>query len=192
MRIYKNITELIGGTPLLELTNYERRNGLNATLLAKLEYLNPAGSVKDRIAQAMIDAAEAAGKLKPDSVIIEPTSGNTGIGLAAVAASRGYRIILTMPETMSVERRNLLKAYGAELVLTDGALGMKGAIAKAEELAAGLSNSFIPGQFANPSNPEAHFRTTGPEIWNDTEGKVDIFVAGVGTGGTITGVGQDL
>ena len=159
MRIYKNITELIGGTPLLELTNYERRNGLNATLLAKLEYLNPAGSVKDRIAQAMIDAAEAAGKLKPDSVIIEPTSGNTGIGLAAVAASRGYRIILTMPETMSVERRNLLKAYGAELVLTDGALGMKGAIAKAEELAAGLPNSFIPGQFANPSNPEAHFRT---------------------------------
>ena len=181
MRIYKNITELIGGTPLLELTNYERRNGLNATLLAKLEYLNPAGSVKDRIAQAMIDAAEAAGKLKPDSVIIEPTSGNTGIGLAAVAASRGYRIILTMPETMSVERRNLLKAYGAELVLTDGALGMKGAISKAEELAAGLPNSFIPGQFANPSNPEAHFRTTGPEIWNDTEGKADIFVAGVGT-----------
>ncbi len=176
MRIYKNITELIGGTPLLELTNYERRNGLNATLLAKLEYLNPAGSVKDRIAQAMIDAAEAAGKLKPDSVIIEPTSGNTGIGLAAVAASRGYRIILTMPETMSVERRNLLKAYGAELVLTDGALGMKGAIAKAEELAAGLPNSFIPGQFANPSNPEAHFRTTGPEIWNDTEGKADIYV----------------
>ena len=180
MRIYKNITELIGGTPLLELTNYERRNGLNATLLAKLEYLNPAGSVKDRIAQAMIDAAEAAGKLKPDSVIIEPTSGNTGIGLAAVAASRGYRIILTMPETMSVERRNLLKAYGAELVLTDGALGMKGAIAKAEELAAGLPN------------PEAHFRTTGPEIWNDTEGKADIFVAGVGTGGTITGVGKYL
>lgn len=174
MRIYKNITELIGGTPLLELTNYERRNGLNATILAKLEYLNPAGSVKDRIAQAMIDAAEAAGKLKPDSVIIEPTSGNTGIGLAAVAASRGYRIILTMPETMSVERRNLLKAYGAELVLTDGALGMKGAIAKAEELAAGLPNSFIPGQFANPANPEAHFRTTGPEIWNDTEGKADI------------------
>ena len=171
MKIYKNITELIGGTPLLELTNYERRNGLNATILAKLEYLNPAGSVKDRIAQAMIDAAEAAGE---------------------VAASRGYRIILTMPETMSVERRNLLKAYGAELVLTDGALGMKGAIAKAEELAAGLPNSFIPGQFANPANPEAHFRTTGPEIWNDTEGKADIFVAGVGTGGTITGVGKYL
>ena len=164
---------------MLELTNYERRNGLNATILAKLEYLNPAGSVKDRIAQAMIDAAEAAGELKPDSVIIEPTSGNTGIGLAA---SRGYRIILTMPETMSVERRNLLKAYGAELVLTDGALGMKGAIAKAEELAAGLPNSFIPGQFANPANPAAHFRTTGPEI----------FVAGVGTGGTITGVGKYL
>ena len=192
MRIYKNITELIGGTPLLELTNYERRNGLNATILAKLEYLNPAGSVKDRIAQAMIDAAEAAGKLKPDSVIIEPTSGNTGIGLAAVAASRGYRIILTMPETMSVERRNLLKAYGAELVLTDGALGMKGAIAKADELSHEISNSFVPGQFVNAANPKAHFETTGPEIYEDTDGKVDIFVAGVGTGGTITGVGEYL
>ena len=192
MRIYKNITELIGGTPLLELTNYERRNGLNATLLAKLEYLNPAGSVKDRIAQAMIDAAEAAGKLKPDSVIIEPTSGNTGIGLAAVATSRGYRIILTMPETMSVERRNLLKAYGAELVLTEGAKGMKGAIAKAEELAKEIPGSFIPGQFVNPANPEVHERTTGPEIWEDTDGKVDIFVAGVGTGGTITGTGRYL
>lgn len=192
MKIYTNITELIGNTPLLELTNYEHKNGLQATILAKLEYLNPAGSVKDRIAQAMIDAAEASGYLTPNSVIIEPTSGNTGIGLAVVAASRGYKIILTMPETMSVERRNLLKAYGAELVLTDGALGMKGAIAKAEELADNLPHSFIPGQFVNQANPEAHFRSTGPEIWNDTDGTVDIFVAGVGTGGTLTGVGKYL
>lgn len=192
MNIYRNITELIGGTPLLELVNYDRKHGLDAVILAKLESLNPAGSVKDRIARAMIDTAEADGHLKPDSVIIEPTSGNTGIGLAAVASSRGYRIILTMPETMSVERRNLLKAYGAELVLTDGALGMKGAIAKAEELAVAMPGSFIPGQFVNPANPEAHFRTTGPEIWNDTDGRVDIFVAGVGTGGTVTGVGKYL
>ena len=192
MRIYKNITELIGGTPLLELTNYERRNGLNATILAKLEYLNPAGSVKDRIAQAMIDAAEAAGKLKPDSVIIEPTSGNTGIGLASVAASRGYKVILTMPETMSVERRNLLKAYGAVLVLTEGAKGMPGAIAKAKELAEQTPNSYIPSQFTNPANPAVHLKTTGPEIWADTDGKVDIFVAGVGTGGTLSGVGAYL
>lgn len=192
MNIYRNITELIGGTPLLELVNYDRKHGLDAVILAKLESLNPAGSVKDRIARAMIDTAEADGHLKPDSVIIEPTSGNTGIGLAAVASSRGYRIILTMPETMSVERRNLLKAYGAELVLTDGAQGMKGAIAKAEKLAAAMPGSFIPGQFVNPANPEAHFRTTGPEIWNDTDGRVDIFVAGVGTGGTVTGVGKYL
>lgn len=192
MNIYRNITELIGGTPLLELVNYDRKHGLDAVILAKLESLNPAGSVKDRIARAMIDTAEADGHLKPDSVIIEPTSGNTGIGLAAVASSRGYRIILTMPETMSVERRNLLKAYGAELVLTNGAQGMKGAIAKAEELAAAMPGSFIPGQFVNPANPEAHFRTTGPEIWNDTDGRVDIFVAGVGTGGTVTGVGKYL
>ena len=192
MRIYRNITELIGGTPLLELTNYERKNDLNAAILAKLEYLNPAGSVKDRIARAMIDAAEASGELKPDSVIIEPTSGNTGIGLAAVAASRGYRIILTMPETMSVERRNLLKAYGAELVLTDGALGMKGAIARAEELAAEIPNSFIVGQFTNPANPAVHEATTGPEIWEATGGDVDIFVAGVGTGGTVSGAGAYL
>ena len=192
MKIYRNITELIGSTPLLELANYDLRHGLNAVILAKLEAFNPAGIVKDRIALAMVDAAEASGRLKPDSVIIEPTSGNTGIGLAAVATSRGYRIILTMPETMSVERRNLLKAYGAELVLTDGTKGMQGAIAKAEELAAELPNSFIPGQFVNQANPEAHFRTTGPEIWNDTDGRVDIFVAGVGTGGTVTGVGRYL
>ena len=192
MKIYRNITELVGRTPLLELANYDRRHGLDAVILAKLEAFNPAGSVKDRIALAMIDAAEASGRLPPDSVIIEPTSGNTGIGLAAVATSRGYRIILTMPETMSVERRNLLKAYGAELVLTDGTKGMQGAIAKAEELAAELPNSFIPGQFVNQANPEAHFRTTGPEIWDDTDGRVDIFVAGVGTGGTVTGVGRYL
>ena len=192
MKIYRNITELVGRTPLLELANYDRRHGLDAVILAKLEAFTPAGSVKDRIALAMIDAAEASGRLTPDSVIIEPTSGNTGIGLAAVATSRGYRIILTMPETMSVERRNLLKAYGAELVLTDGTKGMQGAIAKAEELAAELPNSFIPGQFVNQANPEAHFRTTGPEIWDDTDGRVDIFVAGVGTGGTVTGVGRYL
>ena len=192
MKIYQKITDLIGGTPLLELGNYERKNQLEATLLAKLEYFNPAGSIKDRIAKAMLDDAEEKGLLKPDSVIIEPTSGNTGIGLAAVGASRGYRVILTMPETMSVERRNLLKAYGAELVLTDGSKGMKGAIAKAQELAEATPNSFIPGQFTNPANPEIHRRTTGPEIWADTEGRVDIFVAGVGTGGTITGVGEYL
>ena len=192
MKTYKKITDLIGGTPLLELTNYEKANDLSATILAKLEYFNPAGSVKDRIARAMLDEAEEKGLLKPGAVIIEPTSGNTGIGLAAVAASRGYKIILTMPETMSVERRNLLKAYGAELVLTDGAKGMKGAIAKAKELAEQTPGSFIPSQFTNPSNPEAHRRTTGPEIWEDTDGKVDIFVAGVGTGGTVTGVGEYL
>ena len=192
MGIYQRITDLIGGTPLLELGNYERKNGLEATLLAKLEYFNPAGSIKDRIARAMLDDAEEKGLLKPGAVIIEPTSGNTGIGLAAVGASRGYRVILTMPETMSVERRNLLKAYGAELVLTDGSKGMKGAIAKAQELAEATPGSFIPGQFTNPANPEVHRRTTGPEIWADTEGKVDIFVAGVGTGGTITGVGEYL
>ena len=192
MGIYQRITDLIGGTPLLELGNYEKKNGLEATLLAKLEYFNPAGSIKDRIARAMLDDAEEKGVLKPGAVIIEPTSGNTGIGLAAVGASRGYRVILTMPETMSVERRNLLKAYGAELVLTDGSKGMKGAIAKAQELAEATPGSFIPGQFTNPANPEVHRRTTGPEIWADTEGKVDIFVAGVGTGGTITGVGEYL
>ncbi|MCC8021903.1 MAG: cysteine synthase A [Akkermansia sp.] len=192
MKIYRNIAEFTGGTPLLELVNYNRKHNLHAVILGKIEALNPAGSVKDRIAKAMIEAAEADGLLKPDSVIIEPTSGNTGIGLAALAAARGYRIILTMPETMSVERRNMLKAYGAELVLTEGSQGMKGAIAKAEELAAEMADSFIPGQFVNPSNPEAHFRTTGPEIWDDTDGAVDLFVAGVGTGGTITGVGKYL
>ena len=192
MKIYEKITDLIGGTPLLELKNYETANDLQATVVAKLEYFNPAGSVKDRIAKAMLDDAEANGLLHSDSVIIEPTSGNTGIGLSAVAAARGYRVILTMPETMSVERRNLLKAYGAELVLTDGALGMKGAIAKAKELAEATPNSFIPSQFTNSANPAVHRATTGPEIWADTDGKVDIFVAGVGTGGTISGVGEYL
>ena len=192
MKVYQKITDLIGGTPLLELGNYEKKYSLEAKILAKLEYFNPAGSVKDRIARAMLDEAEASGALKPGSTLIEPTSGNTGIGLAAVAASRGYEVILTMPETMSVERRNLLKAYGAKLVLTDGAKGMNGAIAKAKELAAQTPNSFIPSQFTNAANPEAHRRTTGPEIWQDTDGTVDIFVAGVGTGGTITGVGEYL
>lgn len=192
MKTFDRITDLIGGTPLLKLTNYIAEKELGATILAKLEYFNPAGSVKDRIAKAMIDDAEAKGILKPGSVIIEPTSGNTGIGLAAVAASRGYRIILTMPETMSVERRNLLKAYGTRLVLTEGAKGMKGAIAKAEELAAETPDSFIPSQFTNMANPAVHSSTTGPEIWEDTDGKVDIFVAGVGTGGTISGVGEYL
>ena len=191
-KVYTSITQLIGGTPLVELSNYEAENKLEAKILAKLEYFNPAGSVKDRIAKAMLDDAEAKGVLKPGATIIEPTSGNTGIGLASVAAARGYKIILTMPETMSVERRNLLKAYGAELVLTDGAKGMKGAIAKAQELAEATPGSFIPGQFVNPANPAIHRATTGPEIWADTDGKVDIFVAGVGTGGTLTGVGEYL
>lgn len=191
-RIFKSLTDLIGKTPLLHLSNYQNKNNVPSKIIGKLEYFNPAGSVKDRIAKAMIDDAESKNLLKPGSVIIEPTSGNTGIGLASVAAARGYRIILTMPETMSVERRNLLKAYGAELVLTEGAKGMSGAIAKASELAKEIPNSFIPGQFVNPANPEVHKNTTGPEIWEDTDGNVDIFVAGIGTGGTLTGVGEYL
>ena len=191
-KVYKSLTDLIGKTPLLELVNFREKNELKARIIAKLEYYNPAGSVKDRIAKAMIEDAEAQGKIKTGATIIEPTSGNTGIGLAAVATARGYKIILTMPETMSIERRNLLKAYGAELVLTEGAKGMKGAIAKAQELQASIPNSFIPGQFDNPANPAIHRSTTGPEIWEDTDGAVDIFVAGIGTGGTITGVGEFL
>lgn len=192
MAKYKTVLDFVGNTPLVEIANYERINGLKATVLVKLEYFNPAGSVKDRVAKAMIEDAENSGRLKKGATIIEPTSGNTGIGLAAVAAAKGYKLIITMPETMSVERRNLIKAYGAEIVLTDGAAGMKGAIAKAEEIAAATPGSFIAGQFVNPSNPAAHRATTGPEIWKDTDGKVDIFVAGVGTGGTVTGVGEYL
>lgn len=192
MAIYKSILDLVGGTPLVELTQFEKENDLKATVLAKLEYFNPAGSVKDRIAKAIVEDAEKSGKLQPGGTIIEPTSGNTGIGLAAVAAAKKYRLIITMPETMSVERRQLMKAYGAELVLTEGAKGMKGAIAKADELAKELPNSFIPGQFVNPANPAVHKATTGPEIWEDTDGNVDIFVAGVGTGGTVTGTGEYL
>lgn len=192
MAVYKSITDLIGGTPLLEVSNYEKENNLEATIVAKLEYFNPAGSVKDRIAKAMVEDAEQKGILKPGATIIEPTSGNTGIGLASVASAKGYKVILTMPETMSIERRNLLKAYGAQLVLTEGAKGMKGAIAKADELNKEIENSVILGQFVNPANPAVHRATTGPEIWKDTEGKVDIFVAGVGTGGTITGTGEYL
>ena len=192
MKIYKNITELIGGTPLFEPTNYEKINRLNATILCKLEYLNPAGSVKDRAALGMIEAAEAKGTLGEGSVIIEPTSGNTGIGLAAITAYKGYKVILTMPDTMSIERRKLLAAYGAEIVLTDGKLGMSGAVAKAEELAKSIPNSFIPSQFDNPENANAHIKTTGPEIWNDTDGRIDFFVAGVGTGGTLSGIGKFL